>query len=622
MSHAHDAEINRLLHGVYAYGAWHPNATLVSKDAASGPFHVRFPVSLGDTAVLVDAEIVHPTDFSDLEVDLASTTQRASALLFHAARAGELALLRQALRAGADTATRDARGLTALMHAAKHGHLECVHNLIFRTRRVLRRSTRAPETTLDLRDERGRTALAHAVEHERTGVVKALLDAGANVHAAGEETPLASAALKGNVPIVVALLGAGAVVDRTYGDDRRTALVVACRHGQARAARVLLNYGADATYALPTSWTPLLLAAKYGHVAVVRLLLTESDDESLLLEQALPDGWTPLMVGVQHGHVDVVRVLLQAKADVEAYDSDGLTPLMIAARRGRAEMARMLLADGARIGVQDDDGWTSLTIAARSGHVEVVRVLLRAKADADTTGWNGWTPLMGAAQNNHVDVVNELVRAGANLEARDADGYTALAVAASRNHLTIVARLLRSGADANPRGVVNGWTPLMLVCSRIEFARRERRKHEAALSDATTRSARHVWTRRKIHGLATSERNAARVARALLRAGARIHDENMWGRSAFAYAAARPLLHWELVRRAVVVRPYALHWLEDYARRTYAPESEHMDYQRAAWAEDARECELIFLRAQVRALKRKRGDATEEEQAVRHRLGM
>ena len=58
------------------------------------------------------------------------------------------------------------------------------------------------------------------------------------------------------------------------------------------------------------------------------------------------------------------------------------------------------------------------------------------------------------------------------------------------------------------------------------------------------------------------------------------------------------------------------------ARATYAPESEHMDYQRAAWAEDARECELIFLRAQVRALKRKRGDATEEEEAVRHRLGM
>jgi ankyrin repeat protein len=619
MSHAHDAESNRLLHGVYAYGAWHPNATLVSKDAASGPFHVRFPVSLGDTAVLVDAEIVHPTDFSDLDVEPASTKQRASALLIHAARAGEPALLRQALKAGADTATRDARGLTALMHAAKHGHLDCVHNLLFRKGRVLRRSTCGSETSLDLRDEHGRTALTHALEHERTGVVTALLDAGADVQAvAGTETPLAYAAFKGNVPLVVALLRAGAVVDRIYGDDRRTALVVACRHGRARAARALLDEGGDATHALLTGWTPLLLAAKYGHVAVVRLLLLANAEGCL--EQALPDGWTALMVGVQHGHVDVARVLLQAKADVEAYDSDGLTPLMIAARHGRTEMARMLLAAGARLGAQDDDGWTALTTAARNGHADVVRCLVAAGAAVDTTGWNGWTPLMGAAQNDHADVVDALVRAGAKLEARDADGYTALAVAASRTHLAIVARLLQAGADASPRDVVNGWTPLMLVCSRIEFARRERRKHEAVLASATT--PRAVWTRRHVRTLMHRETSAAQVARALLRAGARTHDENAWGRSAFAYAAARPLLYWELVRRAVAVRPYALHWLEDYARRTFAPDSEHMDYQRAAWAEDARECELVYLRAQVRALKRKRGVVGEELAAVRHRLGM
>eukprot|EP00930_Biecheleria_cincta_P089789 TRINITY_DN79124_c0_g1_i1.p1 TRINITY_DN79124_c0_g1~~TRINITY_DN79124_c0_g1_i1.p1 ORF type:complete len:204 (+),score=46.46 TRINITY_DN79124_c0_g1_i1:31-612(+) len=113
----------------------------------------------------------------------AKSTSCNSALL-RGAREGNPALVREALDAGAATETRSVPsrvakqnysdgdlGLTALMHAARGGHLTCVMALL---------DSRA---ALDAEDEEGATPLHYAAQSGDLDVFKALILAGADAAA-------------------------------------------------------------------------------------------------------------------------------------------------------------------------------------------------------------------------------------------------------------------------------------------------------------------------------------------------------------------------------------------------------------------------------------------------------
>jgi Ankyrin repeats (3 copies)/Ankyrin repeats (many copies) len=88
--------------------------------------------------------------------------------------------------------------------------------------------------------------------------------------------------------------------------------------------------------------TALLIAARYGHVEVVRLLLSNSRVD---VNKAADDGAAPLLIAARYGHVEIVsRLLSNSRVDVNKADNDGLTPLDVAARRGHAEVVKLLAA--------------------------------------------------------------------------------------------------------------------------------------------------------------------------------------------------------------------------------------------------------------------------------------
>ena len=143
-----------------------------------------------------------------------------------------------------------------------------------------------------------------------------------------------------------------------------------------------------ASQRLPTGESPLMSALYRGHDDIVEMLIdagAEIDvfaaaatgriaDLRRTVDQATVqtyayDGWTPLHLAAFFGHADAVRLLLEAGADIQAVSRNSLrnTPLHAAAAGSHAAVVRLLLDRGARADAVDAGGYTPAQIAAENG---------------------------------------------------------------------------------------------------------------------------------------------------------------------------------------------------------------------------------------------------------------
>lgn len=132
--------------------------------------------------------------------------------------------------------------------------------------------------------------------------------------------------------------------------------------------------------------TPLRLAASYGHLSCLQVLLAHGADVDSLDVKAQ----TPLFTAVSHGHLDCVRVLLEAGACPGGSIYNNCSPVLTAARDGAAAILQELLVHGAEANVKAKlPVWASnitscsgpLYLAAVYGHLDCFRLLLMHGAD-------------------------------------------------------------------------------------------------------------------------------------------------------------------------------------------------------------------------------------------------
>jgi ankyrin repeat protein len=137
-----------------------------------------------------------------------------------------------------------------------------------------------------------------------------------------------------------------------------------------------------------------------------------------LLEAHSSDGWTPLHLAAFFGHVDLANALLDIGAPLNARSTNPMknTPLHAAAAGGYATAVELLLKRGADPNAFQEGGFTALHSAAQAGNREMTAALLAHGADPNARAANNQSPLDLALSRGHQEVAALLEELGASLQ--------------------------------------------------------------------------------------------------------------------------------------------------------------------------------------------------------------
>jgi len=388
-----------------------------------------------------DVEIAQMLLYAGANVK-ASTRLGGYTPLLMAAQVGHAPMLEMLIKSGADAKVATANGTTPLMMAATAGKADAVKLLLDHGA-----DPNAKESA------RGETALMFAANFNRVDAMKALLDKGADITAAtkvvdlagltspDEEffrqqqqggapapgAPAAPAAGQGGpagargpggpggpaAPGTPAPAASGAPAPAGPGGGGARGAAPAAPRGPDIAG-VTRQYRFNELVSTQGGLTPILFAARQGHIDAVKTLLAAGAD---INQVSTGDKTSPVLMALINGHYDLAQFLIEQGADVKAASDAGVTPLYAVLN---VQWAPKALYPQPRAYTQQ-----------KATHLEMMKLLIDKGADVNArlkmkvwySGYNfdlagvdevGATPFWRAAYASDVDAMKLLVAHGAD----------------------------------------------------------------------------------------------------------------------------------------------------------------------------------------------------------------
>lgn len=404
-----------------------------------------------------DGAIAEPApQFSD------AALQRA----FVAVRLDDAAALQQTLPAQAriDAVSRD--GHTLLHYAAECGASACLETLLKRRGVDKNQTDQHQFTPLQYASELGRTAAVQALLESRA-------DVHAFKPSSPPALPLAIQA--GHIPVVDALLAKRAAtgktgqsfnlmrlaLDRGYAEiaDRLLKarvpwdfksqnsgrhLLLAAMRGHLAVVRWLVDQGTDPNTEIGGATALGLAASAHGDAEAARALL----EAGAKVDVASKSGVTPLIAAAGSANVDYARALLEAGASPQARTENGVTPLHYAAHADSAELVALLLERGAELAATAADGTTPLESALAASAPEAARVLVSRGATINLGHPEAELFLAAAVRHDIAEIVEAALREGWPAHSTFAGTWPAARVAEIFKSQRTLDVLVSAGASA------------------------------------------------------------------------------------------------------------------------------------------------------------------------------
>ncbi|KAH7150354.1 ankyrin repeat-containing domain protein [Dactylonectria estremocensis] len=394
----------------------------------------------------------------------------------------------------ADVNMQDAKGMTALHHAAKLGNLDVVQQLM------------KAKADIGARDHKMRTALHFGVESANIGVVEFLVGVKSDIMAVDEDGKhMIHYLADGNRSMPVSIEDLRKMLSLLIPDDDLVSLNVSFTSTSA------WNYGKDTVQVIKTAlsmaleshdWTLLELLHQLGctlptgfdvqqHFPYAVKSLRLKTVTVLLELGATPSGdvfslrsfdwrhftlpgwlfpWGEIVESLDN-FASILNVLLQAGLDINEVQGEGKTLLLVAAGAvDSVDLIQLLLRLGASSRKLTDDRLDAFTISALRANYNNLKTLLDDAAKSPTK--NHWTESIEPTQSNN-DELQRLCRALSHhnllgdpkyyrLLEDKTDFTTLLCLSARRGNEAMSKELLSHGVDPEVMDTF-GWRPLHLA---------------------------------------------------------------------------------------------------------------------------------------------------------------
>jgi hypothetical protein len=242
--------------------------------------------------------------------------------------------------------------------------------------------------------EKKSSALAWAADHGRLQTSKKALKAlqrvgqlttGLRANADTTDKPatdsidiaLVHAAEKGHVGVVRLLVQYGANLLWRDFERRQTAMEATCSKGHIEVVKLLLEFGADPSRGHYMRPYPIQCAAMMGHTEIVQLLINAGASADTCSGRPEGGSFPPLQLAIRGSHAETAKLLITRGAKINLRIGRMLTALEEAVRGNHLWAVKLLLASGAMVFAPASVSvrFPALEMAKRPGREEIYDLL-------------------------------------------------------------------------------------------------------------------------------------------------------------------------------------------------------------------------------------------------------